>query len=224
MRALVSGLGMLSHYLTHERQITSLPSETNLVIDFRTVAGDPVPPANVTEAPDIGRISTLAPKTVIPISELPSGVTYSFYPCGVGSNAPLPNARLTSTGGYVAVRNLLTRESTVYDFFATGDSLLNAHDYNLQVSYTETPLVFDAVSGCTLAGAASASFAQATTSSDTNSNTVDRVDRVTIATLTLLCVSTVLILLLVVEAFSSRIRVPQAVTKAEFSGAAAVPA
>lgn len=200
-------------------------SETNLVIDFRTVAGDPAPPSNVTTAPDAERITNLAPKTVIPISELPSGIAYSFYPCGVGSNAPLANPRLTSTGGFVAVRNLLTREGSVYDFFATGDTLLNAHDYNLQVTYTETPLTFDAVSGCTLAGAAGASFARAPSTSNTgDSDTVTRIDRVTIATLTLLCVSTVILVLLLVIAFSSRVHAPQAAVKTEFAKSAAVPA
>jgi hypothetical protein len=82
----------------------ALRSETNLVIDFRTVAGDPDPAAGaVTAAPDVERIGALAPKTVIPIGELPTGAVYSFYPVGVGSNAPLANSRLTETGGFVAV-------------------------------------------------------------------------------------------------------------------------
>ena len=187
-------------------------SETNLVIDFRTIAGDPTPPSGVVSAADSERISILQPKTVIPIAELPSGVPYSFYPCGVGSNAPLANPRLP--GGYVAVRNLVPKNGTVYDFFATGDTLVNANDYNLQVGYTETPLTFDPASGCTLAGAASAAtFAQA---SDTA--TVDRVDRVTIATLTLLCVCTVI--LVANLAISVLSRAASASTKAVVTSAA----
>lgn len=47
-------------------------SETNVVIDFRTVGGDPAP-ADVSGAFDVERITDLQPKTVIPIGELPTG-------------------------------------------------------------------------------------------------------------------------------------------------------
>ena len=124
-------------------------SETNLVIDFRAVRGDPRPSDGVINATDAGRISALAPKTVIPIFELPEG-PYSFYPVGVDSRAPLANPRLTATGGFVAVRNLTTVGGRLYDFFATGDTLLNAHAFNLQVGYTETVVNYDSTSGCTI--------------------------------------------------------------------------
>lgn len=170
-------------------------SETNLEIDFRTVYGDPEPAENVTAAPDASRISDLQPKTVIPIPELPSGTPYSFYPVLLNANAPLPNPRLTQTGGLVAVRNLIPRSGAVYDFFATGDTLLNAHPYNLQVGYTETPVKFDAQSGCTLAGAAVGSGRVQASSTDTT----DRIDRVTIASLTIICLIAVLMIVTLIN-------------------------
>lgn len=178
-------------------------SETNAVIDFRTVAGDPANPAT---AADSERISTLQPKTVIPIAELPTGTPYSFYPVLPGSSTPLPNTRLTATGGFVAVRNLTPRDGSVYDFFATGDSLLTAvHPANnLQVGYTETPLTFDPASGCTLVGAGAGGvtkFAYAydemellAAAASTSTANVDRVERVSIAALALICVCTVILL------------------------------
>ncbi len=48
------------------------------------------------------------------------------------------------------MRNLTFVAGFVYDFFATGDTLLNVHPYNLQVQKVATALQFDNTTGCTI--------------------------------------------------------------------------
>lgn len=130
-------------------------SETPVDVDFRVIAGNPAPMNiagnNVSVAMDVARLSKLIAKTVIPIPETVPGV-FSFYPTVVGSNDPLFNAQRNE---YVRIANLTTVAGRLYDFFATGDSLLAAHPNNLALVYTENTATFDTTSGCTLIAGAS---------------------------------------------------------------------
>jgi hypothetical protein len=151
-------------------------SETPAMIDFRAVAGNPLnsdcnatcisylqggngcPTCAITLAADAERISDLVAKTVIPLSEFEEGV-YSFYPVLPGRKDPLWNARFNNNqGGVVGVRGLTVTgavaiangaRGTWYDFFAQGDSLLNANANNLEVKYTATTVEYDRRDGCT---------------------------------------------------------------------------
>ena len=170
--------------------------------------GNPDPVTEVPTAPDAERITILTPKTVIPIAELPSGQSYSFYPVTVGSNNPLANPRLTETGGFVAVRGLTPQANRVYDFFATGDTLLNAHASNLQVGYTETPLSLDSWTGCTVipGNAAYPPAEQFPVATGINNVTVQRINDVTIATLAMAAISLPLIVISALALFAQRRR------------------
>jgi hypothetical protein len=118
-----------------------------VAIDFRAIAGNPAAPWGVGNATDIERISNLAAKTVIPYGEIPTGSAYSFYPTGVGSNAPLFNGQ---RGEYVAVTNVNPASRALVDFFATGDSLLASHTNNLALVSQTVTAAYDAPSGCTI--------------------------------------------------------------------------
>lgn len=151
-------------------------SETPATIDFRAVAGDPMnddcnvtcinylsggngcPTCAITTALDVERISDLLAKTVIQLSEFEAG-TYSFYPTLPGRNDPLWNVRFNGgAGGVVGVRALEVEGAEEiqggargmwYDFWAQGDSLLNANPNNLEVKATVTVVEYDTTNGCT---------------------------------------------------------------------------
>lgn len=136
-------------------------SETPVSIDFRAIAGNPAAPWGVGNATDIERISNLAAKTVIPYGEIPTGSAYSFYPTGVGSNAPLFNAQRNE---FVAVTNVNPASRALVDFFATGDSLLASHTNNLALVSQTVTAAYDAPSGCTILNGVGAPVAFPTTS------------------------------------------------------------
>ena len=82
-----------------------------------------------------------------------------------------------------------------------GDSLLNANDFNLEVSYVQTTLSFDAATGCTVVPGnvdyAAARAAEAVSHLEVvaaSEDTVKRINGVTIATLVLAAVTLALAL------------------------------
>lgn len=120
--------------------------------------GNGCPTCAITLAKDQERISDLIGKTVIQLSEFETG-TFSFYPTLVGRNDPLWNVRFNGgAGGVVGVRNLNVEGAVPitngargvwYDFWAQGDSLLNANLNNLEVYATSTRVEYDTMTGCT---------------------------------------------------------------------------